>query len=200
MSRTSTSTKALARSYRAERTLTFALGLLGLLAGAAALVVSFGWLGSFRAQRPILDPIAVDWLGGRPVLAKTVAIVAGVLLLAFGLWWFFRSLRPEGRPDLELDRAVGRELTVTAGAIASAVQADAESVQGVHRARVRAVGDPDNPALRISLWLREGTDIRAVWEELDATVLTRARESLGIEALPTAVRIELNAAERQRVR
>ncbi|GAB3478665.1 alkaline shock response membrane anchor protein AmaP [Amycolatopsis cihanbeyliensis] len=200
MSRTSTSTKALARSYRAERTLTFVLGLLGLLAGVAALVVSLGWLGGFRAQRPILDPIAVDWLGTRPVLAKTVAIVVGVLLLVFGLWWFVRSLRPEGRPDIELDRSVGSELTVTSGAIASAVQADAESVQGVHRARVRAVGDPADPALRISIWLREGSDLRAVWEELDTTVLTRARESLGIEALPTAVRLELDAAERRRVR
>ncbi|OZM71066.1 alkaline shock response membrane anchor protein AmaP [Amycolatopsis antarctica] len=196
----SVSTKALARSYGAERGLTSVIGLLALAGGVAALVVGLGWLGDFRARRPVLDPLAVEWLGGHAVPAKIVAIVLGVLLFVFGLWWFFRSLRPEGRPDIELDREVGKELTVTSGAISSAVQADAESVEGVAKARARAVGDTTNPALRLTLWLREGTDLKAVWEELDARVLSRARESLGVEVLPTAVRIELDSGERQRVR
>ncbi|AXB43471.1 alkaline shock response membrane anchor protein AmaP [Amycolatopsis albispora] len=196
----SVASKALARSYGAERTLTSIVGLLALAGGVVVLVVGQGWLGTFRAQRPVLDPIAVDWLGREPVLAKVAAIVLGVVLLVFGLWWFFRSLRPEGRPDLELDRTPGQELTVTAAAISGAVRADAEAVEGVSRARVRAVGDASSPALRMEISLREGADLKTVWHELDARVLTRARESLGVDTLPTAVRIDLDASTKQRVK
>ncbi|MGC7098844.1 alkaline shock response membrane anchor protein AmaP [Amycolatopsis lurida] len=196
----SVASKALARSYRAERTLTSLVGLLALAAGVLALVVGLGWLGTFRARRAVLDPIAVDWLGREPVLAKIAAIVLGVVLFVFGLWWFFRSLRPEGRPDLELDRTAGQELTVTAAAISGAVRADAESVDGVSRARVRAVGDAASPALRMEISLREGADLKTVWQELDSRVLTRARESLGVDTLPTAVRIDLDASTKQRVK
>jgi hypothetical protein len=142
----------------------------------------------------------VDFLIRWKPAARIAAIVLGVVLLVLGLIWFLRSLRPEARPDLALDDTLGAGLTVTAGAIAGAIQADAEQVEGVGRARARIVGDQRNPALRLSLWLVEGSDVKAVWRELDTAVLAHARECLGIESLPTAVRIELAATERQRVR
>ena len=196
----SVAAKALARSYTGERTLTFLAGLLAFLGGALALVVGFGGLGEFRGRRPLLDPIAVDWLGGHATPARITAIVLGVLLFVLGLRWALRSLRPEARPDLDLDRTEGAELVVTATAIAGAVQADAEQLDGVARARVRAVGSRTSPALRITLWLREGTDLKAVWSDLDTRVLTRARESLGLASLPTAVRLELDTSPAKRVR
>jgi hypothetical protein len=199
MSRKSISSQALARSYGAERTLTFLVGVIAVLGAAAVFAVSYGVLGEFRARRSLIDPMAVDWLGGHALASRIGAIVLGVVLLVLGLWWLRRSLRTEGRPDLELDRSEEHPLTVTSSAIANAVQADAETVGGVSRARARAVGDSDNPALRLTLWLREGTDVRQVWDELDTRVLARARESLGIEILPTAVRLELETGNRQRV-
>ncbi|MFK0250660.1 alkaline shock response membrane anchor protein AmaP [Amycolatopsis azurea] len=192
----SVSAKALGRSTGTERTLTVLIGLVALLGGAAVLVVGAGWLGTYRANRSLVDPIALDWLVRNALAARIGAIVLGVLLLWLGLWWFFRSLRPEGRPDLELDE----DLVVTSAAISDAVRLDAETIDGVGRARVRAVGDKENPALRITLWLVEGTDLKRVWEQLDLTVLARARESLGVDVLPTAVRIELDTTAPQRVR
>ncbi|WP_410602009.1 alkaline shock response membrane anchor protein AmaP [Amycolatopsis sp. lyj-90] len=192
----SVSAKALGRSTGTERTLTVLIGLLALLGGAAVIAVGAGWLGTYRADRSLVDPIALDWLSQHALAARIGAIVLGVLLLWLGLWWFFRSLRPEGRPDLELDD----DLVVTSSAISEAVRADAETIDGVGRARVRAVGDSDNPALRITLWLSEGTDLKRVWEQLDLTVLARARESLGVTVLPTAVRLELDTGAPQRVR
>ncbi|MFI5608196.1 alkaline shock response membrane anchor protein AmaP [Amycolatopsis sp. NPDC051903] len=192
--------RAVGRSHAAERTLTFLLGLVAVLAGAAALVVGQGWLGEFRGQRPLLDPIAVGWLRDHELAARIGAVVLGVVLLVAGLWWFFRSLRPERRPDLALDATPGAELTVTAAALAGAVQADAEDIAGVTRARARAVGTPAAPALRVTLWLSEGTDVRRIWTDLDAFVLTRAREALGLDSLPTAVRLELDTAGPARVR
>ncbi len=192
----SVSAKALGRSTGTERTLTVLIGLLALLGGAAVIAVGAGWFGTYRADRSLVDPIALDWLSQHALAARIGAIVLGVLLLWLGLWWFFRSLRPEGRPDLELDD----DLVVTSSAISEAVRADAETIDGVGRARVRAVGDSDNPALRITLWLSEGTDLKRVWEQLDLTVLARARESLGVAVLPTAVRLELDTGAPQRVR
>ncbi|MEQ0557650.1 alkaline shock response membrane anchor protein AmaP [Amycolatopsis sp. NEAU-NG30] len=192
--------KALSRSYAGERTLTFVVGLLALLGGALAVVVGYGLLGEFRGRRSLLDPIALDWLAGHATAARIAAIVLGVLLCVLGLWQALRALRPEPRPDLELDRTEGAELVVTAGAIAGAVQADAERLGGVTRARVRAVGSRTSPALRITLWLREGTDLKDVWAGLDTGVLTRARESLGLASLPAAVRLELDTSPAKRVR
>ncbi|HEX3790885.1 MAG TPA: alkaline shock response membrane anchor protein AmaP [Pseudonocardiaceae bacterium] len=191
---------ALARSARGDRLFVGLVGLLALLAGAAALVVGQGWLGQFRAGRALLDPIAVSWLAGHADLARGLAIGIGVLLLIFGLWRFGRALRTERRPDLLLDTAEGAGLTVTGGALAAAVAEDSQTIDGVSRARVRPVGRSGRPALRITLWLTEGADIRAVWEELSTGVLSRARESLGVDELPTAVRLELDAAQAQRVR
>ncbi|MDQ7803370.1 alkaline shock response membrane anchor protein AmaP [Amycolatopsis sp. A133] len=192
--------KALSRSYTGERTLTFLVGLLVFLGGALALVVGLGGLGEFRGRRPLLDPMAVDWLGAHATPARVTAIVLGVLLFVLGLRWALRSLRPEPRPDLDLDRTEGAELVVTASAVAGAVQADAERLDGVSRARVRAVGSRTAPALRITLWLHEGTDLKGVWSGLDERVLTRARKSLGLETLPTAVRLELDTSPAKRVR
>ncbi|WP_103350518.1 alkaline shock response membrane anchor protein AmaP [Amycolatopsis sp. CA-128772] len=196
----STAEKALARSYTGERTLTFLVGLLALLGGALALVVGFGWLGEYRGRRPLLDPIATGWLAGHATPARIAAIVLGVLLCVLGLRWAARSLRPEPRPDLDLDRTEGAELVVTASAIAAAIQADAEQLDGVSRARVRAVGSRTSPALRITLWLHEGTDLKGVWADLDTGVLTRARDSLGLASLPAAVRLELDTSPAKRVR
>ncbi|HEY2059268.1 MAG TPA: alkaline shock response membrane anchor protein AmaP [Amycolatopsis sp.] len=197
---TSAARRALGRSYGAERTLTLIIGLVAVLAGAAALMVGLGWLGRFRAHRSLVDPMAVRWLGDHALYARIGALVLGVLLLVLGLWWFFRSLRPEPRPDLQLDQTPGAELTVTSAAIAGAVQADAEDIAGVTRARARAVGTKAEPALRVTLWLSEDTDVRRVWSDLDTYVLTRARESLGLDVLPTAVRLELDTAGPARVR
>lgn len=192
--------KALSRSYAGERALTFLVGLPALLGGAFALVVGFGLLGEFRGRRPLLDPLALDWLGGHATPARIAAIVLGVLLFVLGLWWALRALRPEPRPDLDLDRTEGAELVVTAAAISGAVQADAEQLDGVSRARVRAVGSRTSPALRVTLWLHEGTDLKHVWAELDERVLTRARAALGLESLPVAVRLELDTSPAKRVR
>ncbi|WP_106177023.1 alkaline shock response membrane anchor protein AmaP [Prauserella shujinwangii] len=180
--------------------MTFGAGALVLGASCVALAVGFGWLGTVRARRPVLDPIAVDWLAAHAVPARVAAIVAGLLLCAGGLGWLARSLRPEGRPDLRLDRAVGHELTVAAGALADAVRADAEAVDGVARARARAVGSAERPALRLDVTLRDGADLRRVWPDLDERVLARARESLGLEVLPAAVRLDTGTANRRRGR
>ncbi|HSL07675.1 MAG TPA: alkaline shock response membrane anchor protein AmaP [Pseudonocardiaceae bacterium] len=196
---TTAARKATARAAGAQRTLVGLIGLLGLAAGAAALVVGFGLLGANRAVRPVLDPIALDTLRTYEPLARAVALVAGIVLLVLGLLWAARALVPERRPNLLLDPSPDRRLEVSASAIADALRADAETIDGVTRARARMVGTTAIPVLRLDLWLEDGTDVRDVYHNLDTGVLTRARDSLGVESLPTAIRIELDAAAPARV-
>jgi hypothetical protein len=191
--------KATARAAGAQRTLVGLIGLLSLAAGAAALVVGFGLLGANRATRSVLDPILLDTLRAYPTFARGVAIVSGVVLLILGLLWALRALAPERRPNLLLDHSPDLRLEISASAIADAVRADAETITGVSRARARMVGATANPVLRLDLWLEDGTDVRDVYRELDTGVLTCARDSLGVESLPTAIRIELDAAAAPRV-
>lgn len=191
--------KATARAAGAQRTLIGLIGLLGLTAGAAILVVGSGLLGVNRAARPILDPLMVDTLRADQLLTRLVAIAVGVLLFVLGLLWAVRALKPERRPNLLLDPGPERRLEISSSAVTDALGADAETIHGVNRARARMVGTTGNPVVRLNLWLSEGTDIRDVYRDLDSRVLTRARDSLGVESLPTAVRIELDTTAPARV-
>lgn len=182
---------AVARSAAADRSLTVATGLVLLVAGALAALLSYGVFGSGRAARPLLDPVVVDTLRAEPLVARVVAIAVGVLLLVVGLVSAARSLRPEGRPDLLLDGGPDTSIVVSSAAVAEAVAQQAGALPGVGRARARLVGRDDAPALRITLWLADDADIRTVLARLDEEVLTTARTCLDLAALPTAVRLEL---------
>jgi hypothetical protein len=199
-SATTAARKATARAAGAQRALVGLVGLLSLAAGAGALVVGAGLLGANRAVRPVLDPIALDTVGAHQALTRAVAIAAGVVLLVLGLLWAARALAPERRPNLLLDPSPDHRLEVSASAIAGALRADAETIEGVTRARARMVGTTATPVLRLDLWLEDGTDVRAVYHDLNTGVLTRARDSLGVDSLTTAIRIELDAAAPARVR
>lgn len=194
------SRRALARSARAERSLLALLGIVFLGLGVFGALVGLGVFGDGRSRRPVVDPLAVGFLRDNALVASLVTIVLGVVLVVLGLVWAARSLRPERRPDLVLSSGESSSLLVTAGAAAAAVKDDAERLDGVNRASARLVGRPSAPALRMTLWLTDGADVRTVWRDLDDSVLSRVRSSLGISSLPTAIRLELDrAAERSRV-
>ncbi|XVS66336.1 alkaline shock response membrane anchor protein AmaP [Actinosynnema sp. CA-299493] len=174
------------RSNRTERVMAAVLGVLALLVGGAAVV-----LHRFDVDRPVLDPVVLDWARRHLLPVRLGLIALGLLALVLGLRWAWRAIRPERHPDLLLD-----DVVVTAKALAAAVRADAEQVHGVDGAKVSVVG---RPALRLRLTLRHGADVNRVWRELDGRVLSRARAALGVEVLPTAVRLDLAKRERQRV-
>ncbi|GAA4862800.1 alkaline shock response membrane anchor protein AmaP [Actinomycetospora straminea] len=188
------SRRAVARSAGRDRVLTTLLGLVLVAAAVLTLLVSYGVFGTFRAQRPVIDPLLVSWIGTHATATRWIAIGVGVVLFVVGIAWVVRSLRPEPRPDVALSELPGERLVVEHAAVADAVRHDAETIDGVSRARVRLVGTPQKPALRIALTLVEGTDVRDVWADLDGRVLARAREAFAVSALPTAVRLELDAS------
>lgn len=188
------SRSAVARSAGGDRSVLVLLGLALLAAGVLVALLGHGVFGADRAGRPLLDPVVVDLIRAQPLPARIIAIVAGVLLLVLGLSWAAGSMRPERKPDLVIDRGPTTAITVDAAAVADALAAQAAALPGVGRARARMVGTEDAPALRVWVWLSDDADVRDVLERLHDQVLTAARISLGIAALPVAVRLELDQA------
>ncbi|GAA2562201.1 alkaline shock response membrane anchor protein AmaP [Pseudonocardia hydrocarbonoxydans] len=186
------SRSAVARSSGGDRSLLVLLGLVLLAAGVLVALLAYGVFGTARAGRPLLDPVVVDLLRAQPLVARLVAIAAGLLLLVLGLTRAARSLRPERKPDLVIDRGPTTAITVSSSAAADALAAQAAELPGVGRARARMVGTEDAPALRVWVWLADDADVRDVLEKLHGQVLTSARTSLGLVALPVAVRLELD--------
>jgi hypothetical protein len=184
---------ATARSAAGERTLAVLTGLVLTAVGTAVVLLSYGVFGAGRASRPLLDPLIVDALRAQPLLARLVAVAAGLTLAVLGLLWAARSLRPESRPDLRLDAGPDTRIVVSSAAAADALAQQAAALPGVGRARARLVGPDEAPALRITLWLAPDADVRAVLDELDVRVLATARDSLDLGTLPVAVRLELDA-------
>ncbi|WP_433558896.1 alkaline shock response membrane anchor protein AmaP [Pseudonocardia xinjiangensis] len=185
---------ALARSAAVDRALAVLVGLVLLAAGTLAALLSYGVFGAGRAARPVLDPLIVDGLRARPDAFRLVSIAVGVLLVIVGLTWAARSLRPERHPDLVLDGGPDTAIVISSSAAADAVAAQAGGIPGVRRARARMVGTDEVPALRVTLWLADDADIRDVLTRLDDEVLAAARTSLGLTALPVAVRLELDVS------
>jgi hypothetical protein len=186
------SRSAVARSYGGDRALAVLVGLVLLAAGVLVAMLSYGVFGAARAGRPLLDPMIVDWMRANPLLARLIAIAAGIALAVLGLMWAARSVRPEQRPDLRLEAAGDTEIVVLSGAVGEAVADQAQALPGVGKARARMVGTTRAPALRVTLWLADDCDVATVLEALEAQVLAPARTALGIAQLPVAVRLELD--------
>ena len=188
--------RAVARPEGGDRAGVFLLGLVLLLAGTGAALLGYGVLGAGRAARPLLDPLIVDALRDQALLWRCVTLAAGVLLVVLGLVWAARSVRPERRPDLLLERDEGSSLLVTAGAAADAVADRAAGLRGVARARARLVGREAAPACRLTVWVTDDADVAEVVRRLEAETVAEARVGLGLAHLPVAVRVELDSASR----
>ena len=185
------SRSAVARSATGDRWLLVLIGLVLLAVGVGVTLLYYGVFGSWRAARPLLDPIMVGTVATDPVLWRVIAIAVGIVLALLGLAWVARSVRPEPRPDVVLDGGPNTTILVSSGAAAEAVATQAATLPSVGRARARMVGSTAAPALRVTLWLTDDADVRAVLHRLDAEVLATVCSALGLSALPMAVRLEV---------
>jgi multisubunit Na+/H+ antiporter MnhC subunit len=180
-----------ARSAGRDRWTAVLIGLVLLVAGVGVTLLSYGVFGTGRAGRPLLDPIMVSTVAADPLLWRMVAIVGGLVLAVFGLSWVARSVRPEPRPDVVLDGGADTTILVSSAAAGEAVASQAATLPGVARARARLVGTAAAPALRVTLWLADDADVRAVLRRLHEEVLATALSAFDLAALPVAVRLEL---------
>ncbi|MET9960868.1 alkaline shock response membrane anchor protein AmaP [Streptomyces sp. NPDC006326] len=175
------------------------LGLVGAVLAAAGVVV-------LTASRP---------LGGRhrPLLAEATrrshwhaegwwwwAELAGlVLCVLLALWWLLAQLRRSRPAALLVDTGDGAFAVLRGRALEEAVAAEVGAVEGVARCRVALRGRSGAPALRVAVELEPYAVPADALAALEGPVLTRARTSAALPALPTEARLEVRAHRPRRV-
>ncbi|MFF9006247.1 alkaline shock response membrane anchor protein AmaP [Streptomyces goshikiensis] len=175
------------------------LGILGLLLLAAGAVLLTGF-------RP---------LGGRhaPLLAARTrrlhwhaegwwwwAVMAGLAVcVVLALWWLLAQLRRSRLASVEVDTGDGAYAVLRGRALEAAVAAETGAVDGVASCRVALRGRRGSPSLRVAMELEPHAVPADALAALAGPVLTHARTSSGLPALPAEARLKVSSHRAARV-
>lgn len=128
-----------------------------------------------------------------------VVIAVLVVLVVLALWWVLSQLRRARMAEVLVDSGDGQGALLRARALESAVEDDAESLDGVARARVRLTGRRTTPSARVRLLLEPHAAPGETLNLLSAEALAHARNSAGLEELPAEVRLRAARHPAERV-
>lgn len=187
------------RTNRLNRRVLGFVGLVLLVLGAGGILLGTGVLGTERKNRSIVYPHLARILHREQHWVWWVIGAVALLLAIAALYWLVVQMRVERLGAVELDSDRLGDSLLAASALTDAVRDEAESLPEVERARARLVHTAAEPELILSVWLRDGVDLAALRTVLDQEVLVHARQALGRERLPTWLRVEVDAARRDRV-
>ncbi|MFG2214249.1 alkaline shock response membrane anchor protein AmaP [Streptomyces sp. NPDC048685] len=118
-----------------------------------------------------------------------VVIAVLVVLLALLLWWLLAQLhrhRP-GQVLIESEGDVAARLN--ARALEDAIEEEAKVLDGISHVHVRLTGRPAAPAARVRLSLEPHAEPVRTLERLSGETLADARDSAGLDRLPSEVRL-----------
>lgn len=128
------------------------------------------------------------------------AVIAGLgLCVLLLLWWLLSQLRRSRLQAVDVDTGDGASALLRGRALEEAVAAEAGALDGVARCRVALRGRRGSPALRIALELEPHAVPADVLAALAGPVLTHARTSAGLAALPAEARLKVTSHRAQRV-
>ncbi|MET9727775.1 alkaline shock response membrane anchor protein AmaP [Streptomyces zaomyceticus] len=114
-----------------------------------------------------------------------IAVLAA--LLALLLWWLWALLRKERLHQVLVDSQDGTAARLDGRALEDVIEKEAQALDGVARARVRLAGRRTAPVARIRLWLEPHAEPERILDRLDRDTLAHARDSAGLDRLPTEV-------------
>lgn len=127
-------------------------------------------------------------------------LIAGLAaLLVLLLWWLLAQLRRRRLRAVLVDSGDGEGALLRGRALENVFAAEAETVDGVERARVRLCGRRTAPRARVALLLAPHADPGPAVEQLRTEVLEHARASAGLESLPSEVRLRAVRHRAERV-
>ncbi|MFD3695833.1 alkaline shock response membrane anchor protein AmaP [Streptomyces sp. NPDC058646] len=128
------------------------------------------------------------------------ALCAGLALaVLLALWWFVAQLRRPRPASVAVDTGDGAFALLRGRALEEAVAAEAEALDGVAGCRVVLRGTRGAPALRITLELEPYAVPADALAGLAGPVLTHARSSAGLPALPAEARLRVTSHRARRV-
>jgi hypothetical protein len=117
----------------------------------------------------------------------TVIAVLAVLLVLL-LWWLLAQRRHRLGQVL-VDGEDGAASSLDGRALEGVIREEAQALDGVSRAAVRLAGRRTAPAARVRLVLEPHADPERMLERLSRETLAHARESAGLDRLPSEVRL-----------
>jgi hypothetical protein len=115
-----------------------------------------------------------------------IAVLA--VLLALLLWWLFAQRRHRLGQVL-VDSEDGAAARLDGRTLEDVIEEEAQALDGVSRARVRLTGRRTAPAARVRLLLEPHADPERILGQLTRETLAHARDSAGLDRLPSKVRL-----------
>ncbi|MFF3752340.1 alkaline shock response membrane anchor protein AmaP [Streptomyces sp. NPDC002018] len=186
-----------------NRVLLALVGLVLLCAGGVVLAQGLGW--SVPSWWPYSGPHQV--LLSRAARERYRAdgwwwpvVIAGLaVLVVLALWWLLAQLHRARLAEVLIDSGDGQGALLRGRALEGVLEDDAESLDGVARAHVRLRGRRSGPSARIRLLLEPHASPHQSLNRLTDEALAQARESTGLAALPSEVRLRASRHGAERV-
>ncbi|MER6348377.1 alkaline shock response membrane anchor protein AmaP [Streptomyces sp. NPDC001595] len=176
-----------------NRVLLGLVGLVLLVLGGSVLAVGLGapspswWIHQSRHDVLLSYAERTRWRDEGWWWPTVIAALAVLLLLA--LWWLTAVLRRRRLTEVLVDTGDGEGALLRGRALENVLETEAAEPDGVARAHARLTGRRTAPASRVRLMLEPHVDPRAALQHLTGQALTHARESAGLDRLPTEVRL-----------
>jgi hypothetical protein len=186
-----------------NRILLALVGLILLVAGGSVLAVGLGasppswWVYGSRHDVLLTHAQRTRWRADGWWWPVVVAVLAVLVLLA--LWWLAAVLRRRHLAEVSVDTGDGEEALLRGGALEEVFAEQTSRLDGVARARVRLRGRRTAPASRLRLLLEPHVDPGTTLQDIATGPLAHARDSAGLTALPTDVRIRAVKHRAERV-
>lgn len=128
-----------------------------------------------------------------------VVIAVPALLVVLALWWFLAQLRRARPSEILVPSGDGEGALLRGRALESALEDEAASLEGVSRASVKLTGRRNAPRARAALRLDPDAVPGDTLARLSDEAVAHARESAGLETLPTEVRLRAAKHRARRV-
>ena len=116
-----------------------------------------------------------------------IAVLA--VLLALLLWWLVAQLRRHSLGQVLVDSEDGAAARLNGRALENVIKEEAQSLDGVSQAHVRLTGGRTAPTARVRLLLEPHADPAQTLGHLSRETLAHARQSAGLDRLPSKVRL-----------
>jgi hypothetical protein len=129
-----------------------------------------------------------------PTVIATLAV-----LVLLSLWWLLAQLRRRRLAEILVDSGDGDGALLRGRALKDALESEAASLPGVARARVTLTGRRSTPAARVGLLLEPYAAPGEALARLTDEAVAHARDSAGLAALPTEVRLRAAKHRARRV-
>jgi len=176
-----------------NRVVTGVVGLVLVVLGGSVLAVGLGvkppswWIYDGRHEVLLSDARRTRWRHDGWWWPTVLAVLAVLVLLA--LWWLVAVLRRRRLTEVAVRTADGEGALLRGRALEGVLATDAGDLDGVAHAHVRLAGTRTAPEASVRLSLEPHVDPGVALDHLTANALAHARDSAGLDALPTEVQL-----------